>query len=520
MGVLDFPAEAFQDGEWRECVVRRLCVKQTAAAVVRCRGAQKSVRVPLSLLRPRARPQDDGVSESQREEQHREDRDALARQLGLAPEQLPAEHDEEFRVRRNPGGKLGAGKPTALMRLTMQRFDIRESDIRRTPPVVFDAMRTLSGLPWEEGSFYDPCPLPPVPYGYDGLTAAWDGPAMCNPPFSQLARWMRKCRQEHARGVSVMAVVSAPFRATGDYDWINSDEGAAALKRHRSMTIRQVVFESPAGGGSLVNVVLIWMDAATPWMDAATPAAAAVAPPPEGPAERPAEGPAPAPAPAPAPTNADAAADAAAAPDGPARPSASAAAAEAADAAAAAAQGDGEAAIRLRQLVQSEPNGGSRCFLVVGIGNDDVVPERMRVPADIKLARVARNRRFSEAYRSGMVLCWAGGGEVDLRKSPRELGLRLGDHHEPGLSHHLVFRHPREAEDRRRALTAAVRQVAGSLRRLPEEAAAAGEPAEPAQPPGPKRRRSDGVTSGEAARESMPPPPQRMRRGAQRAAPR
>ncbi len=88
-----------------------------------------------------------------------------------------------------------------------------------TPPDVLDRIRTVMPIA------FDPCPSPIsfvapscVPPGMqrDGLLLEWYhcfplGLGFVNPPYSTLAKWLRKCATEDARGVPVAALV--PFRS-------------------------------------------------------------------------------------------------------------------------------------------------------------------------------------------------------------------------------------------------------------------------------------------------------------------
>src|ERR1700722_2755227 len=41
----------------------------------------------------------------------------------------------------------------------------------------------------------------------DGLAQRWDGVVWCNPPYSQLARWLEKAYKESRRGATVVCLV-------------------------------------------------------------------------------------------------------------------------------------------------------------------------------------------------------------------------------------------------------------------------------------------------------------------------
>ena len=75
------------------------------------------------------------------------------------------------------------------------------SDEHRTPKAVYDALNA------EFGFCFDPCPMDDQGF-WDSLAIPWEFPAFCNPPYSDIARWVRKAFEESARGVVVLLIPS------------------------------------------------------------------------------------------------------------------------------------------------------------------------------------------------------------------------------------------------------------------------------------------------------------------------
>lgn len=76
-----------------------------------------------------------------------------------------------------------------------------QSDEWRTPKSVYDALNT------EFQFVYDPCPMDDQCL-WDSLYLPWKTPAFCNPPYSDIAKWVEKAFQESARGLVVMLIPS------------------------------------------------------------------------------------------------------------------------------------------------------------------------------------------------------------------------------------------------------------------------------------------------------------------------
>ena len=69
-----------------------------------------------------------------------------------------------------------------------------------TPQHLIDDLRD------EFGELYDPCPRNPT---IDGLSIDWptDRPCFVNPPYSEMAAWTAKCREQWERGCLVILLI-------------------------------------------------------------------------------------------------------------------------------------------------------------------------------------------------------------------------------------------------------------------------------------------------------------------------
>lgn len=75
------------------------------------------------------------------------------------------------------------------------------TDEWRTPKSVYDALNA-------EFEFkFDPCPMDEQGF-WDSLALPWKFPAFVNPPYSDIANWVKKSFEESANGIVVMLIPS------------------------------------------------------------------------------------------------------------------------------------------------------------------------------------------------------------------------------------------------------------------------------------------------------------------------
>ena len=78
-----------------------------------------------------------------------------------------------------------------------------KSDKWMTPPEVYDPLH-------KEFKFNcDPCPITWKPGDADGLTMKWGSRTFVNPPYSAVAKWIKKAHDEAALGKTVVMLINA-----------------------------------------------------------------------------------------------------------------------------------------------------------------------------------------------------------------------------------------------------------------------------------------------------------------------
>lgn len=79
-----------------------------------------------------------------------------------------------------------------------------------TPKDVYDALN-------KEFKFvFDPCPL----NGSGGLETDWDSPAFVNPPYSDIARWCKRCYKESLLGKKIVMLIPSRTDTRYWHDYI------------------------------------------------------------------------------------------------------------------------------------------------------------------------------------------------------------------------------------------------------------------------------------------------------------
>ena len=53
--------------------------------------------------------------------------------------------------------------------------------------------------------YWDPCPYPRS--SFDGLKIPWKQKTFCNPPYSQLSKWAKKCYEESLLGKQIVLLI-------------------------------------------------------------------------------------------------------------------------------------------------------------------------------------------------------------------------------------------------------------------------------------------------------------------------
>jgi site-specific DNA-methyltransferase (adenine-specific) len=78
-----------------------------------------------------------------------------------------------------------------------------KTDKWMTPPALYNTLN-------EEFHFnHDPCPIEWEEGDTDGLTSDWGTSTFCNPPYSQMSKWIKKGADESKRGKTVVMLMNA-----------------------------------------------------------------------------------------------------------------------------------------------------------------------------------------------------------------------------------------------------------------------------------------------------------------------
>lgn len=88
-----------------------------------------------------------------------------------------------------------------------------------TPKLLYDVLNT-------EFKFnFDPCPLDWKEGDADGLAIEWGTSTFCNPPYSDVAKWIAKAHSEWKKGKQVVMLINAitDTRAFHDYIYGKAD---------------------------------------------------------------------------------------------------------------------------------------------------------------------------------------------------------------------------------------------------------------------------------------------------------
>ena len=78
-----------------------------------------------------------------------------------------------------------------------------KTDKWATPPEV------LTPLNAEFHFNHDPCPITWEQGDADGLTTEWGSSTFCNPPYSSVAKWIKKAHDEWKKGKTVVMLINA-----------------------------------------------------------------------------------------------------------------------------------------------------------------------------------------------------------------------------------------------------------------------------------------------------------------------
>jgi site-specific DNA-methyltransferase (adenine-specific) len=95
----------------------------------------------------------------------------------------------------------------------MAYYPTSKTDKWMTPPSIFDPLN-------EEFKFdFDPCPID-WNGDPDGLQITWGKSTFCNPPYSNVAAWIRKAHAEWELGKTVVMLINSITDTKAFHDYI------------------------------------------------------------------------------------------------------------------------------------------------------------------------------------------------------------------------------------------------------------------------------------------------------------
>jgi site-specific DNA-methyltransferase (adenine-specific) len=72
---------------------------------------------------------------------------------------------------------------------------------------------------------FDPCPIDWKEGDPDGLMIEWGTSTFCNPPYSNVAKWIQKAAEEHRKGKKVVMLINAITDTKAFHEYIYKKAG-------------------------------------------------------------------------------------------------------------------------------------------------------------------------------------------------------------------------------------------------------------------------------------------------------
>ena len=134
-----------------------------------------------------------------------------------------------------------------------------KSDKWMTPPEFYNDLN-------KEFAFnYDPCPITWSPGDPDGLQSDWGTSTFCNPPYSDVSRWIKKAHEEWKKGKTIVMLINAITDTAAFHTYIYNQAELRFIKgrlsfidpsnpKKKSPNVRPsmvVIFRNPEGGSQL-----------------------------------------------------------------------------------------------------------------------------------------------------------------------------------------------------------------------------------------------------------------------------
>jgi site-specific DNA-methyltransferase (adenine-specific) len=77
---------------------------------------------------------------------------------------------------------------------------------------------------------FDPCPITWKPGDQDGLTIDWGTRTFCNPPYSNVSKWIKKAYEEHKKGKTVVMLINAITDTKAFHEYIYNQSEIRFIK--------------------------------------------------------------------------------------------------------------------------------------------------------------------------------------------------------------------------------------------------------------------------------------------------
>jgi site-specific DNA-methyltransferase (adenine-specific) len=72
---------------------------------------------------------------------------------------------------------------------------------------------------------FDPCPIDWKEGDPNGLEIEWGSSSFCNPPYSNVAKWIQKAAEEHRKGKKVVMLINAITDTKAFHEYIYKKPG-------------------------------------------------------------------------------------------------------------------------------------------------------------------------------------------------------------------------------------------------------------------------------------------------------
>ncbi len=103
----------------------------------------------------------------------------------------------------------------------------------------------------EFGFDFDPCPSKPA---FDGLRIEWGNCNFCNPPYKQIAKWIRKAHEQWQMGKTSVLLIPARTDTKAWHDYILPDAAEIRFVKGR------IYFDDGDGRATFPSVIVVFKD--------------------------------------------------------------------------------------------------------------------------------------------------------------------------------------------------------------------------------------------------------------------